>query len=498
MTSYIQNQKKTKRKGTPYRSPARNEAGSNNLGVIFSFPCLISAIRDTIPKKVSFGSPDSQNKPLSVSNLVSDDNCLFNSYYNKHDYFNTSPFPQIDKYTSVLGAYQDKDPFPKSQTSADISQQLPYPKGYKRVGSDSGVFDIANPEASILTDISSNRRRRRRLTNLTEQLVTASSPLRKDYSYSPANQKLNPKTQTSAPRKPISSTTPPSLPFMNSPLPNSRIRSNLTERLDFALYSSPQPNPSLSQNSFSNPRASATTPSSPIASPANQHNYIENISFSEPKHVPSLESTEIPSSATSDNTPSSQSTFAPKFSFYNQPPSSHPVDQTNISYNHQHFQPHQQSPYYSNTTVHHFDPLMAPSENLHQNTSLASQQSATTASHFANIPLKREYKKKSLTSDQLLKKAKKQASQKPHSQSKRLANSLRCCASCNVTNTPCWRPGWDNLMSLCNSCGLRYKKGGIYCKNCSYVPMKTEITSSSHITCKNCKLNIKTNNDNIA
>ncbi|KAJ1971607.1 hypothetical protein H4R35_005164, partial [Dimargaris xerosporica] len=32
--------------------------------------------------------------------------------------------------------------------------------------------------------------------------------------------------------------------------------------------------------------------------------------------------------------------------------------------------------------------------------------------------------------------------------------SGRKCISCHSSNTPCWRPGWDNAISLCNSCGL--------------------------------------------
>ncbi|OMH85961.1 Transcriptional regulatory protein ASH1 [Zancudomyces culisetae] len=70
---------------------------------------------------------------------------------------------------------------------------------------------------------------------------------------------------------------------------------------------------------------------------------------------------------------------------------------------------------------------------------------------------------------------------------KRPSSSQRVCASCKVNSTPCWRPGWTNTISLCNSCGLRYKKGRIFCKNCSYVPMKTEITSGGVIECKSCK-----------
>ncbi|OMH85206.1 Transcriptional regulatory protein ASH1 [Zancudomyces culisetae] len=75
---------------------------------------------------------------------------------------------------------------------------------------------------------------------------------------------------------------------------------------------------------------------------------------------------------------------------------------------------------------------------------------------------------------------------------KKPASSQRVCASCKVSSTPCWRPSWDNILSLCNSCGLRYKKGGVYCFNCHYVPMKTEISSGKLLNCKRCSQKINT------
>jgi len=52
------------------------------------------------------------------------------------------------------------------------------------------------------------------------------------------------------------------------------------------------------------------------------------------------------------------------------------------------------------------------------------------------------------------------------------------CACCGKRDTPLWR---DIPMghphggtSLCNACGIRYKKYGVYCPNCSYVPDKRQ------------------------
>ncbi|KAK9712269.1 DNA-binding transcription repressor [Basidiobolus ranarum] len=64
------------------------------------------------------------------------------------------------------------------------------------------------------------------------------------------------------------------------------------------------------------------------------------------------------------------------------------------------------------------------------------------------------------------------------------ANPKKCCASCAVKHTPCWRPGWSEHIPLCNSCGLRYRKTKIYCHNCLYIPLRTELNSSSE--CRKC------------
>ncbi|KAJ1923170.1 DNA-binding transcription repressor [Tieghemiomyces parasiticus] len=72
------------------------------------------------------------------------------------------------------------------------------------------------------------------------------------------------------------------------------------------------------------------------------------------------------------------------------------------------------------------------------------------------------------------------------SESTRKLSGRRACISCSNSNTPCWRPGWDNSISLCNSCGLRFKKSKIFCKQCRYVPLKSEIQSGPKHTCSKC------------
>ncbi|KAJ1772344.1 DNA-binding transcription repressor [Coemansia sp. RSA 1843] len=62
----------------------------------------------------------------------------------------------------------------------------------------------------------------------------------------------------------------------------------------------------------------------------------------------------------------------------------------------------------------------------------------------------------------------------------------RSCASCGANSTPCWRPGLIDKVTLCNQCGLRYKKGKVYCPTCSYVPTKTEIATGGALECKRC------------
>ncbi|KAJ2441474.1 DNA-binding transcription repressor [Coemansia sp. RSA 2424] len=68
--------------------------------------------------------------------------------------------------------------------------------------------------------------------------------------------------------------------------------------------------------------------------------------------------------------------------------------------------------------------------------------------------------------------------------------SKRCCASCGASSTPCWRPGLIDSMTLCNLCGLRYKKGKVYCASCSYVPTKTEIATGGASICRRCSSSI--------
>ncbi|KAJ2083564.1 DNA-binding transcription repressor [Coemansia sp. RSA 988] len=67
----------------------------------------------------------------------------------------------------------------------------------------------------------------------------------------------------------------------------------------------------------------------------------------------------------------------------------------------------------------------------------------------------------------------------------------RSCASCGASSTPCWRPGLIDSKTLCNLCGLRYKKGKVYCAACSYVPTKTEIATGGASVCKRCTLPIQ-------
>ncbi|KAJ2036304.1 DNA-binding transcription repressor, partial [Coemansia sp. S16] len=68
--------------------------------------------------------------------------------------------------------------------------------------------------------------------------------------------------------------------------------------------------------------------------------------------------------------------------------------------------------------------------------------------------------------------------------------SKRSCASCGASSTPCWRPGLIDSMTLCNLCGLRYKKGKVYCAKCSYVPTKTEIATGGASICRRCSSSI--------
>nr|DAD42206.1 TPA_asm: hypothetical protein HUJ06_000436 [Nelumbo nucifera] len=40
----------------------------------------------------------------------------------------------------------------------------------------------------------------------------------------------------------------------------------------------------------------------------------------------------------------------------------------------------------------------------------------------------------------------------------RRGDPIKRCAGCETTNTPLWRNGPKGFKSLCNACGLRYKK----------------------------------------
>ncbi|KAJ7375829.1 GATA-type zinc finger protein 1 [Desmophyllum pertusum] len=47
------------------------------------------------------------------------------------------------------------------------------------------------------------------------------------------------------------------------------------------------------------------------------------------------------------------------------------------------------------------------------------------------------------------------------------------CASCGTFKTPLWRDAKDGT-HLCNACGIRYKKYGIRCVRCWYIPKNKE------------------------
>eukprot|EP00049_Salpingoeca_infusionum_P025883 m.22308 g.22308 ORF g.22308 m.22308 type:complete len:385 (-) comp8377_c0_seq1:4164-5318(-) len=49
----------------------------------------------------------------------------------------------------------------------------------------------------------------------------------------------------------------------------------------------------------------------------------------------------------------------------------------------------------------------------------------------------------------------------------------KTCSCCKTTNTPLWRD-LSSDTPLCNACGIRYKKYGLICTSCRYVPCKHE------------------------
>lgn len=66
------------------------------------------------------------------------------------------------------------------------------------------------------------------------------------------------------------------------------------------------------------------------------------------------------------------------------------------------------------------------------------------------------------------------------------ARKNKQCACCGATSTPLWRDIGKEL-PLCNACGIRWKKYGIVCDNCQYVPCKQERESKICMRC-NSKL----------
>lgn len=59
---------------------------------------------------------------------------------------------------------------------------------------------------------------------------------------------------------------------------------------------------------------------------------------------------------------------------------------------------------------------------------------------------------------------------------------IKQCACCHCTNTPLWRDIGAE-MPLCNACGIRWKKYGLVCAVCQYVPCKQERDDKN---CKRC------------
>ncbi|PVZ97275.1 hypothetical protein BB558_004972 [Smittium angustum] len=417
MTTSFISENKTKRKGVPVRSPSRSSLTANP-GVIFSFPSLISAIRDTYPKVYNFDkikpeifniSSYSDKNKRHHANLLSSEDTLFNSYYTNNTYFplpkkikknkisNSNLFDNNELTNSIKRKENSiKAQFPDNPHNTQIELDEKLPLSHKRTGSESGVMDY----------IESEKRLRKPRTSTEYNHKSASSPIRIDSTL------LNTDSATS-------------IPDIIHPI----LLENNTSKNENYL-------PSIGRFRFK----------SQVISPSTRYSY-------------NSDSEKLP---TYPNSPLTVSENIPKPStiLNNRP--------DNVEY------------YHNNSSEH-----LSPRQPLFQALGFLSNATPPvkiiiggTKGH-SNTEFAKEKKKK-------LPKEKKAP--------KKLATALRVCASCKVNNTPCWRPGWDNLMSLCNSCGLRYKKGGIYCKTCSYVPMKTEIISSTSITCKNCRSDINIHN----
>lgn len=50
----------------------------------------------------------------------------------------------------------------------------------------------------------------------------------------------------------------------------------------------------------------------------------------------------------------------------------------------------------------------------------------------------------------------------------------KTCVSCGTTKTPMWRDDAQGN-AMCNACGIRFKKGGVRCKDCLYVFRKDDM-----------------------
>ena len=64
----------------------------------------------------------------------------------------------------------------------------------------------------------------------------------------------------------------------------------------------------------------------------------------------------------------------------------------------------------------------------------------------------------------------------------RLVKMRKECASCGTLKTPLWRDA-DDGTSLCNACGIRYKKYRVRCLRCWYIPKKEENAFSCCTSC---------------
>ncbi|KAF1742928.1 hypothetical protein MXB_665 [Myxobolus squamalis] len=55
----------------------------------------------------------------------------------------------------------------------------------------------------------------------------------------------------------------------------------------------------------------------------------------------------------------------------------------------------------------------------------------------------------------------------------KIINGNKRCRSCKTLITPLWRDTVEGI-TLCNACGIRFRKYQLMCNNCHYVPIKYE------------------------